>query len=67
MIEQLLSDMFPPSLRSLGKVWPDDPQLFEEQGSCGKAKRKRYRDGIERTFAEQEQALSGILKNRFQF
>ncbi len=52
MIEQTLSALFPPSLASLGKVWIADPEDFDEQGAAGKAKRKKYRDGIERTFAE---------------
>jgi hypothetical protein len=55
MIDIILSTTFPPSLRSLGKVRIDEPGEFDEQGAVGKAQPKKYRDGIERTFAEMDE------------
>lgn len=48
LVEQALSVMFPPSLKSLGEVWPEDPFQFEEMGWAGNVKRKKYRDALER-------------------
>lgn len=54
MLEKWLAELFPPSLKLLGTVWVFEEQDYPEQGSCGPVQRKKYRDGIERTFAEQE-------------
>ncbi len=53
MIDTILAAMFPPSLKLLGRVWVIDEEEFDEQGACGKAQRKRYKNGIERTLAEE--------------
>jgi hypothetical protein len=52
MIETILSVAFPPSLESLGKVWPKEDEEFDEQGACGKAQRKKYRDALHRVEVE---------------
>lgn len=50
----LLSILFPPSLRSLGKLHVFDREGFDEQGSCGNVRPRPYANGIERTFAIME-------------
>ena len=53
----LLSLLFPVRASALGKTrdWEFrfDPESFDEQGSIGIPQRKRYRNGIERHFAEE--------------
>jgi len=53
MLEKLLAILFPPEANKLGRVYVNDPEPFDEQGWAGNIRRK-YRDGIDRTFAEQE-------------
>ena len=54
MIEKILSKLFPPSVRSLGRMRIIEPEGFDEQGWAGNVK-EHYRDGIQRVFAEQEE------------
>jgi hypothetical protein len=51
MFSRLLSRLFPLRLPSRIKDWESRAE-YDEQGSAGAAKRKKYRDGIERHFAE---------------
>lgn len=55
MLENLLSRMFPPSFSGAIRDW-DYPveQSLDEQGECGTAQPKKYRDGIERVLSEGE-------------
>lgn len=53
MITQALSMLFPPSLRSLGRLRVEEDAEFDEQGQAGPVREKKYRDGIERHFAEE--------------
>lgn len=50
-IERFLSFVFPPRLP--GSMDLSERVEYDEQGSCGKAQRKLYANGIERHFAEQ--------------
>jgi hypothetical protein len=52
VLEKLLSLLFP--VRLPGKIEYKQPAEFQEQGSCGEPKIKKYRNGIERYFAENE-------------
>jgi hypothetical protein len=53
MISRLLALLFPPRLPSQIPDWFERVECHAiEEGSAGPAKRKRYRDGIERWFAE---------------
>lgn len=54
MIQTILSTLFPPDPSKLGRLWIEEPGEFDEQGSVGPVRPRKYRDGIERTFAEQE-------------
>jgi hypothetical protein len=54
MIATILSTLFPPSTRSLGRLIVIEDEEYQEQGAVGKAQRRKYRDGIDRTFAEMD-------------
>lgn len=54
MIAYILSRLFPPRLPSRIQDWGERTE-YDEQGSVGKPQRKKYRDGIERHFAERAQ------------
>jgi hypothetical protein len=53
-VEQILAALFPPAIDKLGSADVQDCDELEEHGWAGNVRVKRYRDGIERTFAEQE-------------
>lgn len=58
MLEKLLSFLFPPVLPGKIREWPDPTPyrtLADEQGSARLA--PRYRDGIERYWAEHDAAV----------
>jgi len=57
MISRLLGWLFPPVLPGRVRDWEERiaPE-YHEQGWCGKVQRK-YRDGIDRHFAEQDLSL----------
>jgi hypothetical protein len=58
-MEHLLACCFPPKLGHIVD-WPDKPIETIEQGSAGNVKQKKYRDGIERYFAENHNAKREI-------
>ena len=53
MLRNILVWLFGPSVRSLGKFEVLEYAEYEEQGWAGNVQFKQYRDGIERTFAEE--------------
>jgi len=59
MMDRLLSFLFPPKLPGRIRDWGTrvDPDMVEE-GSAGPAKPKRYRNGIERFYAENAPVFS---------
>lgn len=66
MIAHILSLLFPPKLPSPIQNWEERTEnTFEEQGCAGTAKRKRYRNGIERHFAENSPVWR-IDRNQYQ-
>jgi hypothetical protein len=52
MIERILSVLFPPRLPGRIDREVQVEYEFQEQGSAGPVKRKLYRNGIERFYAE---------------
>jgi len=55
MIARLLSWLFPPKLPRV-TAWDGPRTEYDEQGSVGPVRRKQYRDGIERHFAEERES-----------
>ena len=71
--EALLSTLFPPKLPRLHE-WDAPVTPFDEQGACGEAQPRKYRDAIERHWAEEneldaamERLTSTARKGRFDF
>lgn len=62
MLARLLSLLFPPRLPNAVEDWepPADPR--QEQGWAGNRKRKPYRDGIARHFAEEGKRLDIVRR-----
>lgn len=61
LVERALSFLFPLRLPSPIRDWEDrEEQAIVEQGCAGPAKRKKYRDGVERHFAEQKEEAQKI-------
>jgi hypothetical protein len=59
MIARILSWLFPPALPGKVRDWEERAVVeHPEQGWAGNVKR-RYRDGIERYFTEEEKDLTG--------
>lgn len=55
MIAWLLSKLFPPILPGHVRDWSEREEFWpREEGSAAPARPKKYRDGIDRHFAEQE-------------
>jgi hypothetical protein len=58
MFAWILSKLFPPVLPGYVRDWGEREEFWpHEEGSAGPARRKKYRDGIERYFAENSQPI----------
>ena len=66
ILSNLLSILFPPVLPGRIRDWEQRvEEAFEEQGSAGPARPKRYRNGIDRYFAENK--LASYQSNNRQY
>lgn len=54
-IETILAKLFPPKLPRLHE-WKSPGTEYAEQGSCGKAQPKQYKDAIDRHWAEVDES-----------
>jgi len=64
MFARLLSILFPPRLPGHIRDWGERSEpIHEEQGSASPARRKKYRNGIERHFAENPLTISHVSDN----
>lgn len=54
MLARLLSLLFPPRLPKAAVDWTPPADPYPEQGWAGKVKRKPFRNGIDRYFAEEQ-------------
>ena len=53
LVEYILSALWPPALPAADAGIFHFDRGYEEQGACGRAQEKPFRDGIDRFFKEQ--------------